>query len=173
MGDPHAYITPDVIADFTTIHLDDDGTDRVRVSGIKGKPPTDKLKVSIAYRAGFKAVGTLVYAWPDALDKAKLADDDSPRAARPARTQVRSHSGRIRRSERDARASRRRSAATRLRFSSDSEFAGRIARRWNDSRERSHHSCSMVRRASPDSRADGPRSKRSSRTGRRSSTNRL
>jgi acyclic terpene utilization AtuA family protein len=74
MGDPHAYITPDVIADFTTIRLAQDGDNRVCVSGIKGKPPTDKLKVSIAYRAGFKAVGTLVYAWPDALDKAELAD---------------------------------------------------------------------------------------------------
>jgi hypothetical protein len=74
MGDPHAYITPDVIADFTTIRLEQDGENRVRVSGIKGKPATDKLKVSIAYRAGFKAVGTLVYAWPDALDKAQLAD---------------------------------------------------------------------------------------------------
>jgi hypothetical protein len=74
MGDPHAYITPDVIADFTTIKLARDGDDRVLVSGIKGKPPTDKLKVSIAYRAGFKAVGTLVYAWPDALEKAQLAD---------------------------------------------------------------------------------------------------
>jgi hypothetical protein len=74
MGDPHAYITPDVIADFTTIRLAQDGENRVLVSGIKGKPPTDKLKVSIAYRAGFKAVGTLVYAWPDALDKAQLAD---------------------------------------------------------------------------------------------------
>ncbi|HET9636317.1 MAG TPA: acyclic terpene utilization AtuA family protein [Gemmatimonadaceae bacterium] len=74
MGDPHSYITPDVVADFTTIQLSDDGKDRVRVSGIKGRPPTDKLKVSIAYRAGFKAVGTLVYAWPDALDKAQLAD---------------------------------------------------------------------------------------------------
>ena len=74
MGDPHAYITPDVIADFTTIHLHPDGANRVRVSGIKGKPPTDKLKVSVAYRAGFKAVGTLVYAWPDALEKAQLAD---------------------------------------------------------------------------------------------------
>ena len=74
MGDPHSYITPDVIADFTTIHLAKDGENRVRVSGIKGKPPTDKLKVSIAYRSGFKAVGTLVYAWPDALDKAQLAD---------------------------------------------------------------------------------------------------
>ena len=74
MGDPHSYITPDVIADFTTIRLSDDGTDRVRVFGIKGRAPTDKLKVSIAYRAGFKAVGTLVYAWPDALEKAELAD---------------------------------------------------------------------------------------------------
>lgn len=74
MGDPRSYITPDVIADFTTIKLQQDGENRVRVSGIKGKPPTDKLKVSIAYRAGFKAVGTLVYGWPDALDKAQLAD---------------------------------------------------------------------------------------------------
>jgi hypothetical protein len=74
MGDPRSYITPDVIADFTSIQLADAGPDRVRVSGIRGAPPTDKLKVSIAYRAGFKAVGTLVYAWPDALDKARLAD---------------------------------------------------------------------------------------------------
>ena len=74
MGDPHSYITPDVIADFTSIRLAQDGENRVLVSGVKGKPPTDKLKVSVAYRAGFKAVGTLVYAWPDALDKAQLAD---------------------------------------------------------------------------------------------------
>ena len=61
MGDPNAYITPDVVADFTTIHLEQDGPDRVRVFGVKGRPATDKLKVSIAYRDGFKAVGTLVY----------------------------------------------------------------------------------------------------------------
>ena len=64
-----------MIADFTTIKLDEIGPDRVRVSGIRGAAPTDKLKVSIAYRAGFKAVGTLVYAWPDALDKAVRAAD--------------------------------------------------------------------------------------------------
>lgn len=74
MGDPHEYITPDVIADFSTIRLEDAGADRVHVWGIKGRPPTDKLKVSIAYRAGYKAVGTLVYSWPDALDKARAAD---------------------------------------------------------------------------------------------------
>jgi acyclic terpene utilization AtuA family protein len=74
MGDPRSYITPDVIADFTSIRLAQEGEDRVLVSGIKGKAPTDKLKVSVAYRAGFKAVGTLVYTWPDALEKAQLAD---------------------------------------------------------------------------------------------------
>ena len=74
MGDPHSYITPDVIADFTSIKLEQAGENRVRVFGIKGRPATDKLKVSIAYRAGFKAVGTLVYSWPEALDKAKVAD---------------------------------------------------------------------------------------------------
>ena len=74
MGDPHSYITPDVVADFTTIRLGQDGENRVRVSGIHGAPATDKLKVSIAYRAGYKAVGTLVYVWPDALEKARMAD---------------------------------------------------------------------------------------------------
>jgi hypothetical protein len=74
MSDPHAYITPDCVADFTTIHLADDGPDRVRVFGIKGRPATDSLKVSISYSSGFKAVGTLVYAWPDAYKKAQAAD---------------------------------------------------------------------------------------------------
>jgi len=74
MGDPHAYITPDCVADFTTIQLEDAGKNRVRVFGIKGRPVTDSLKVSISYSAGFKAVGTLVYAWPDAYAKAHAAD---------------------------------------------------------------------------------------------------
>jgi hypothetical protein len=74
MGDPHSYITPDVIADFTTINLKDDGENRVRVFGIKGHPKTEFYKVSIAYSAGWKAVGTLVYAYPDAYAKARAAD---------------------------------------------------------------------------------------------------
>jgi len=74
MGDPHAYITPDVVADFTSIRLEEVGPDRVRVHGITGGPATDKLKVSIAYRSGWKAVGTLVYSWPDAYEKAQVAD---------------------------------------------------------------------------------------------------
>ncbi len=74
MGDPHAYITPDCVADFTSIRLEDAGANRVRVHGIKGHPATEFLKVSISYSAGFKAVGTLVYSWPEAYDKARAAD---------------------------------------------------------------------------------------------------
>jgi hypothetical protein len=74
MGDPHEYITPDCVADFTTIRLEDAGRDRVRVHGIKGRPATEFLKVSISYSAGYKAVGTLVYSWPDAFEKAQAAD---------------------------------------------------------------------------------------------------
>ncbi|CAN5184021.1 hypothetical protein BH20ACI1_BH20ACI1_13780 [soil metagenome] len=74
MGDPHEYITPDVIADFTTINVADDGENRVKVFGIKGKPNTDFYKVSVAYSGGWKAVGTLVYSYPDAYEKAKMAD---------------------------------------------------------------------------------------------------
>jgi len=74
MGDPRTYITPDCIADFTTIRLEQAGKDRVAVSGIEGRPRTDQLKVSIAYFYGYKAVGTLVYAWPEAYEKAKAAD---------------------------------------------------------------------------------------------------
>ena len=74
MGDPENYITPDCIADFTTISLSKAGKDRVRVSGVRGRAATDSLKVSLSYSYGYKAVGTLVYAWPDAVKKAKRAD---------------------------------------------------------------------------------------------------
>ena len=74
MGDPHEYLTPDCVADFTTVHLEYEGRDRVRVFGIEGRPATEFLKVSISYSAGYKAVGTLVYSWPDAYEKAKTAD---------------------------------------------------------------------------------------------------
>jgi Acyclic terpene utilisation family protein AtuA len=74
MGDPHEYITPDCVADFTTVQLEYEGRDRVRVFGVEGRPATDTFKVSISYSAGYKAVGTLVYSWPDAYDKAQAAD---------------------------------------------------------------------------------------------------
>ena len=73
IGDPKDYITPDCIADFTSICLEDEGGDRVRVSGITGLPATPFLKVSGAYADGWKATSTLVYAWPDAAAKARKA----------------------------------------------------------------------------------------------------
>ncbi|HEY7334929.1 MAG TPA: acyclic terpene utilization AtuA family protein [Bryobacteraceae bacterium] len=74
MGDPREYITPDCIADFTTIQLAPTGTDRVRFTGIKGRPATEFYKVSISYSAGYKAMGSMVYAWPDAYKKARAAE---------------------------------------------------------------------------------------------------
>jgi hypothetical protein len=74
LGDPRQYITPDCVADFTTVRLRDEGPDRVEVSGIRGGPRTPYLKVSITYSAGWKAVGTLVYSWPQAREKAEAAD---------------------------------------------------------------------------------------------------
>ena len=75
MGDPAEYITPDCVADFGSIRLRDLGDDRVQVHGVNGGPRTDQLKVSIAYHAGWKATGTLTYAAPEALDKARRADE--------------------------------------------------------------------------------------------------
>jgi hypothetical protein len=74
MGDPREYITPDCVADFTTIQLQQAGPDRVRFSGIHGRPATEFYKVSISYSSGYKAIGSLVYAWPDAYKKARAAD---------------------------------------------------------------------------------------------------
>lgn len=74
MGDPAEYITPDCIADFRTIRLEQAGPDRVRVSGVRGREATEMLKVSISYLAGYKAVGSMVYSWPDAYEKARAAD---------------------------------------------------------------------------------------------------
>ena len=74
LGDPQRYVTPDCIADFTSIRLADAGTDRVRVSGIRGGPRPATLKLSISYTNGWKAIGTLVYSWPQALEKARAAD---------------------------------------------------------------------------------------------------
>ncbi len=74
MGDPREYITPDCVADFTTIHLDQTGPDRVRFSGIQGHSATPFYKVSISYSAGFKAIGSLCYAWPDAYKKARATE---------------------------------------------------------------------------------------------------
>lgn len=72
MGDPSRYLTPDCIADFTSIQLEEVGANRVRVSGVRGLPPTDTFKVSISYQDGYKVAGQLTVSGPDAIEKAKL-----------------------------------------------------------------------------------------------------
>jgi Acyclic terpene utilisation family protein AtuA len=71
VGDPAAYLTPDVVADFTAVRLEEVGRDRVRVSAARGLPATDSYKVSAAYRDGFTAAGTLVVPGPESVDKAR------------------------------------------------------------------------------------------------------
>ena len=75
MGQPDRYITPDCVVDFTSIRLEQQGRDRVRVSGIRGSDATDSFKVSISYLAGYKATGQLTISGPDAQAKAKICAD--------------------------------------------------------------------------------------------------
>lgn len=75
MGNPQEYIGPDVIADFTSIQLRQNGKDRVEVSGIKGRPRTPFLKVSGSYLAGYKSSGQITLSGPRAVEKAQLAAD--------------------------------------------------------------------------------------------------
>lgn len=74
VGDPAAYLTPDVVADFTSVKLTQAEFDEVRVTGSRGKPATESYKVSIACRDGYMAAGTLVVAGPKAIDKAHVCD---------------------------------------------------------------------------------------------------
>jgi len=71
--DPGNYITPDVVVDFTTTRLEQAGPDRVRVTGISGKPRTPTLKVSISCFEGFIGEDMFFYAGPGALRRAQLA----------------------------------------------------------------------------------------------------
>src|SRR5437016_3134696 len=75
MGDPRSYVTPDVVADFGTIRLEQAGRDRVRVWGVKGRPAPSSLKVSASYFDGWKASGTLIISAPEAAEKARAFAD--------------------------------------------------------------------------------------------------
>ncbi|HEV8194336.1 MAG TPA: acyclic terpene utilization AtuA family protein [Ktedonobacterales bacterium] len=72
MHDPRAYITPDVIADITTLLLGDDGPDRVRVTGVTGRPRTDTLKVNVARLEGYSRELIFTLGWPRAWEKERV-----------------------------------------------------------------------------------------------------
>jgi len=71
MGDPARYVSPDVVIDFRTIRVVQEGTDRVRVRGIEGQPATETYKVSISHLAGWKASGQVTISGPSAVEKAR------------------------------------------------------------------------------------------------------
>jgi hypothetical protein len=75
IGDPAAYIAPDVICDITDLEMKDLGGNRVKIWGIKGHPPTDTFKVSMSYESGFQIAVGLIYTWPDCVAKAKASSE--------------------------------------------------------------------------------------------------
>ena len=73
--DPANYITPDVVVDVSRATITNDGPDRVRIGGIRGRERPEKLKLCLGYHAGYKVVTYLSFAWPDAYEKAQCAAD--------------------------------------------------------------------------------------------------
>jgi hypothetical protein len=71
IGDPQAYLLPDVICDFTQVRLQQQGRNAVHVHGAKGLPPSDKYKVSATYPDGFRCTASCLIAGIDAVDKAR------------------------------------------------------------------------------------------------------
>jgi hypothetical protein len=86
IGNPAEYITPDCIADFTSLQLKKEGDNRVKVWGITGRPETPTYKISASYIDGYKLSSTLVYSWPDAVKKARkqeISAEPSRKAGNP------------------------------------------------------------------------------------------
>lgn len=74
IGDPRKYITPDVVADFSQVQLEQLGADRVRVSSCRGNQRPPKYKVSLSFRDGYFGAGTLVVVGPNALERARACE---------------------------------------------------------------------------------------------------
>ena len=75
VGDPGAYVTPDVVADFGAVRFTQLGTDRVGVQGASGATRPAELKVTLGFRGGWLGEGQISYAGPRALARAQLAAD--------------------------------------------------------------------------------------------------
>ncbi|HSO94409.1 MAG TPA: acyclic terpene utilization AtuA family protein [Acidimicrobiia bacterium] len=68
--DPAAYLSPDVVADFTSAQFIDEGNDRVRVTGVRGAPATPTYKALLAHHAGWAGETKVAFSWPEAREKA-------------------------------------------------------------------------------------------------------
>jgi len=73
--DPKKYIMPDGIADLTTLHLEQIGKDRVKVTNMSGTKRPDNLKVQVGYDDGYIAEVMLIIPWPQAITKARLYEE--------------------------------------------------------------------------------------------------
>jgi hypothetical protein len=71
IGDPQAYIVPDVVCDFSQVTLHQEAANRVRVSGVRGYPPTSTYKVCVTYPDGYRATFTQTLTGFDAEAKAR------------------------------------------------------------------------------------------------------
>ena len=71
IGDPAAYILPDVVCDFTAVRLEQTARDCVLVTGTRGRAPTPTYKVSATYRHGYRATVALGVVGMDACAKAR------------------------------------------------------------------------------------------------------
>jgi hypothetical protein len=70
IGDPVRYMTPDVVANFAAVEVEDVGNNRVAVRGAKGAPAPDSYKISMAYRDGYTASSQLLVYGDDCRAKA-------------------------------------------------------------------------------------------------------
>ncbi|MDH2636930.1 acyclic terpene utilization AtuA family protein [Acinetobacter nosocomialis] len=75
IGNPQAYLLPDVIADFSQVHLEQIGEHRVRVTGAKGQAPTTQYKVSATYPDGYRVLVSFLIAGREAPQKAQVIAD--------------------------------------------------------------------------------------------------
>jgi len=71
--DPSAYMSPDVVSDFTTATVTNEGNDRVRVTDVRGKPATDTYKALLCHHAGWAGEARVAFSWPEAREKAEAA----------------------------------------------------------------------------------------------------
>ena len=75
IGDPNAYILPDVVCDFSKVEIKEIGHNQVSVSGSKGLAPSETYKVSTTYKDGFRVAATLVIGGKDALKKSEIVSE--------------------------------------------------------------------------------------------------
>lgn len=75
MHDPSTYLTPDVTLDVTGVMLSDDGANRIKITGAKGRPPPETLKTTVSANGGWLAEAEMIYAGPNAFARAKMAAD--------------------------------------------------------------------------------------------------